>query len=68
VLGADYNSTLANDKKAVGAGLGLIARYWFNQDRYRAPSSFVELSLQYRARIAGDARAKGLFGRMTVSY
>jgi bacteriophage N4 adsorption protein A len=68
VLGADYNSTLSNDKNAVGAGAGINLRYWFNEDRYRAPSSNLDLSLQYRARIAGDARAKGLFLRMTVSY
>ena len=68
VLGADYNSTEANDKNALGAGLGVNMRYWFNEDLYRAPSSSLDLSLQYRARIAGDARAKGLFVRMTISY
>ncbi|SFB25527.1 Bacteriophage N adsorption protein A C-term [Collimonas sp. OK607] len=69
VMGADYDSTLIeHDKKAIGSGIGTSMRYWFRQDYYNAPRSFVDLSLQYRWRIAGDKRAEGWFIRLSASY
>ena len=69
VLGVDYNSSFSSgSKSAVGAGAGVNARYWFNEDRYHAPRSYVDVSLQYRARISGDDRAKGVFLRATLAY
>ena len=69
VLGADYNSNVATgSKSAVGAGLGVTLRHWLNEDRYNAPRSYADLSLQYRARISGDDRAKGVFLRFTLAY
>jgi bacteriophage N4 adsorption protein A len=69
VLGADYNSNIAvGSKNAVGAGVGVTLRHWFNEDRYNAPRSYADLSLQYRARISGDDRAKGVFLRATFNY
>lgn len=69
VLGADYNSSFAiGSKDAVGAGAGVNLRHWFNEDRYNAPRSYVDVSLQYRARISGDDRAKGVFLRETLVY
>ncbi len=69
VLGADYDSNVAiGSKQAVGAGVGVNFRQWFNEDRYSAPRSHLDLSLQYRGRIGGDARAKGVFLRATLSY
>jgi bacteriophage N4 adsorption protein A len=69
VLGADYNSNAASgSKNAVGAGAGVTLRHWLNEDRYNAPRSYADLSLQYRARISGDDRAKGVFLRATFSF
>ena len=69
VLGADYNASFASGSKgAVGAGAGVNLRHWFNEDRYNAPRSYADVSLQYRARISGDDRAKGVFLRATLAY
>ena len=69
VLGADYNSGYAQGtKSAVGAGVGVGFRNWFNEDRYNAPRSYLDVSLQYRGRISGDDRAKGVFLRATLAY
>jgi bacteriophage N4 adsorption protein A len=69
VLGADYDSLVAiGSKGAVGAGVGVSLRQWFNEDRYTAPRSHLDISLQYRGRIGGDARAKGVFLRATLSF
>lgn len=69
VLGADYNSSVAiGSKNAVGAGVGVTLRHWFNEDRYNAPRSYADVSLQYRGRISGDDRAKGVFLRVTFNY
>ncbi|MES2944878.1 MAG: hypothetical protein V4772_18580 [Pseudomonadota bacterium] len=66
-LAADYDSAAA-EKSAAGIGPGLTARYWFNEDFYNAPRSYVDFSVQYRARLAGARRAKGLFVTTTLSY
>ncbi|MDB5868350.1 MAG: hypothetical protein JWP96_682 [Polaromonas sp.] len=69
VLGADRNTGYEKGhEKAVGAGVGVNLRYWFNEDRYSAPRSYWDASLQYRGRISGDERAKGVFFRVTLSY
>ena len=66
-LAADYDSTAA-DKTAVGVGPGVTARYWFREDTYNAPRSYIDWSMQYRARIGGAERGKGLFVNTTLSY
>ena len=66
-LAADHNPT-AIDKTSVGLGPGLTGRYWFREDAHAAPRSYLDLSVQYRARIDGATRAKGLFVSMTLSY
>ena len=69
VLGADRNTGYEKGReKAVGAGIGTSLRYWFNEDKYNAPRSYWDMSLQYRGRISGDDRAKGAFLRFTLSY
>lgn len=69
VFGADHNTGYANGhENAVGAGVGASLRYWFNEDRYNAPRSYWDVSLQYRSRISGDPRAKGVFLRVTLSF
>ncbi|WP_109513476.1 bacteriophage N4 adsorption protein A [Pseudomonas ovata] len=53
---------------AGGLGIGNNVRYWFREDAYNAPRSYVDFSLQYRLRVFGDDRAKGVFSRLTYSY
>jgi hypothetical protein len=69
VVGGDYDSALEQgQKQAWGSGLGTNIRYWFRQDRYNAPRSYADLSLQYRWRLSGDSRATGWFVRISASY
>ena len=69
VLGADRNTGYQpGQQNAVGAGVGTSLRYWFNEDKYNAPRSYWDVSLQYRGRISGDERGKGVFLRVTLSY
>jgi adsorption protein A len=67
VAAAEYNSLLV-DKLSVGAGPGVSLRHWFREDKYAAPRSYVDVSLQYRFRVSGDERAKGLFLTSLISY
>lgn len=53
---------------AAGVGVGNNVRYWFREDAYNAPRSYVDFSLQYRVKVSGDDRAKGVFARLTYSY
>ncbi|MPN60932.1 hypothetical protein SDC9_208665 [bioreactor metagenome] len=70
VLGADYNSerTASGKQSSVGAGVGVSMRFWFREDRDHAPRSYLDLSLQYRARLAGDDRGKGVFLRAALVF
>ncbi len=53
---------------ALGIGPGATLRYWFNEDEYQAPHSYVDLMAQYRFKLAGDDRAEGLFAGAFLSY
>ncbi len=64
---ARYDSSLATPR-TFGAGPGIVLRYWFNEDKYAAPRSYIEGVVQYRARIAGDDRIKGLFAGINLIY
>jgi adsorption protein A len=66
-LNTDYNS-LNQQRSATGIGPGVNLRYWFREDAYHAPRSYVEVSLQYRLKISGDERARGFFMSTTLSY
>ena len=70
VVGVDYNSvrTPAGYNGAAGAGFGVSLRRWFREDPYNAPRSYLDLSLQYRARLAGDERGKGVFLRAALVF
>ena len=70
VLGVDYNSarTVEGYNGAAGAGVGLGARYWLRENAHNAPRSYLDLSVQYRARLAGDDRGKGVFVRLSWMY
>ncbi|UVM64044.1 NfrA family protein [Pseudomonas sp. B21-010] len=75
VAAIDYDSKMKSEAgggfssgDAGGIGIGNNVRYWFREDVYNAPRSYVDLSLQYRARVFGEDRAKGVFARLTYSY
>jgi Tfp pilus assembly protein PilF len=67
VIGANYDSSV-NTEVPIGAGVGTSARYWFREDKYNAGRSFVDVSLQYRWRISGDDRARGVIFNTILSY
>lgn len=67
VIAADYN-TAYEKALAIGAGPGITLRHWFREDTYHAPQSYLDFSVQYRFKIAGDDRAKGLVARVSLSY
>lgn len=64
---ADYDSKLS-PRSSAGAGPGINLRYWFREDRYHAPRSYLDVTLGYRARLGGASRAEGLFFTTTLSY
>lgn len=66
-IGGGYDTAFATPF-ALGAGPGLTARYWFNEDEYAAPRSYLDLTMQYRFKLAGDDRAEGIFAGAFLSY
>lgn len=55
---------------SMGAGAGVNFRYWFREDRYDAPRSYIDWATQYRFNMGGGSkdRSKGLFMTVTLSY
>jgi len=69
--GTDSYNLLGNGSSwSMGAGPGFNIRYWFREDHYNAPRSYLDLTTQYRFNIGGGAadRARGLFINLTLSY
>ena len=64
---ADYDSTAVQQNSA-GIGPGVNSSRWFREDPEHAPRSYFELSLQYRFRLVGAQRAKGVFLILTMTY
>lgn len=67
VVGADYDSTI-DRTVPVGAGLGVTTRYGFRDGKYDTLRSSVELSIQYRWKLTGGERARGVFCSALFSY
>jgi tetratricopeptide (TPR) repeat protein len=66
--GIEYDSSLAAEKTAAGAGPGVSLRRWFREDVYTAPRSYWDVTMQYRFKISGDERMKGLFINGLLNY
>lgn len=66
-IGGAYDNKVATPF-ALGAGPGITARYWFREDKYTAPMSYLDLTVQYRFKLAGDDRAEGIFAGAFLSY
>lgn len=66
-IGGAYDSVLATPG-ALGAGPGANLRIWFREGAYAAPRSYLDFTLQYRWRLAGDERAQGVFASAFLSY
>lgn len=64
---ASYDDTLGKPE-AYAVGAGATLRYWFREDRYHAPMSYLDITGQYRVRVAGDDRAQGPFVQVLISY
>ncbi|MBR0697812.1 NfrA family protein [Bradyrhizobium lablabi] len=67
VVAANYDDSFAKFQ-AYSAGVGGSLRYWFGETKYLAPPSFLEITLQYRFRLAGDGRAEGIFAQTSLNY
>jgi adsorption protein A len=66
--GVEYDSSLATDKAAAGVGPGVSLRRWFREDTYAAPRSYWDVTMQYRFKISGDDRMKGLYINGLLNY
>jgi tetratricopeptide (TPR) repeat protein len=67
-VGVEYTSNDPVAKTSAGAGPGVSLRRWFREDVYNAPRSYWDVTVQYRARLTGDERMKGLFINGLLSY
>jgi hypothetical protein len=65
--GLEYNSTLS-PKTASGIGPGISLRHWFREDVYTAPRSYWDVTAEYRIRVSGDDRLKGLYLNAFLNY
>ena len=62
---ADFDSGRF-DEEALGAGVGLSLRHWFDETGTVAHRGFVDLDIQARERIAGSERASGVLVTVTL--
>jgi adsorption protein A len=62
-----YDNALAIPR-TVGIGPGVSLRHWFREDTYAAPRYYIEAIVQYRFKIGGGDRVKGLLAGISISY
>ena len=68
VLAADMDSA-AREEFAAGFGAGASLRWWFRESVHRAPASYIDFNVQYRAGLSNDdVRQDGTFLRFTLWY
>lgn len=63
----NYDSR-ATQQMAFGVGPGVSLRYWFREDRYQAPASWFDLTMQYMKEFTNTRREQGLMLRATLWY
>lgn len=64
----DYDAA-SLQKFNAGVGPGASLRWWFRENKYRAPASYVDLTIQYKFGLVAEAtRQDGIFGRLTLWY
>ncbi|RQS62501.1 bacteriophage N4 adsorption protein A [Burkholderia sp. Bp8963] len=56
------------DETAIGVGPGVQFRYWFREDRYSAPASYADVTVQYRFALTSAVRARGVVVRATLWF
>lgn len=56
------------EKTAMGIGPGVQFRFWFRENRYSAPASWVDVTVQYRFPLTSAARARGLVVQATLWF
>jgi len=68
--GQDFSLTRDQGSWSMAAGPGVALRYYFREDHYHTPRSYLDWTAQYRFAIGGGAneRAEGLFMNLTLSY
>jgi len=67
-LGWAYDSELARTS-TLSAGPGLSLRQWLgDEDAYSVPESYVDMTLQYRFRLAADDRSEGILASILFAY
>ncbi|MGV2289261.1 tetratricopeptide repeat protein [Trinickia sp. YCB016] len=66
-LAFDHDNREVN-QTAIGIGPGLQFRYWFRENRYSAPASWADITVQYRFPLTSAARARGVVVQATLWY
>ncbi len=54
------------EEEALGAGIGVSLRHWFDETDTIAYRGFIDFDVQARQRIAGDRRASGVLATLTI--
>lgn len=63
----DHDNRETNET-AMGVGPGVQFRFWFRENRYSAPASWTDVTVQYRFRLTSAARARGVVVQATLWY
>ncbi|HYS63455.1 MAG TPA: bacteriophage N4 adsorption protein A [Paraburkholderia sp.] len=66
-IAGDHDNKAVN-QTAIGIGPGIQIRYWFRETRYRAPASWLDITVQYRFPLTSAERARGLVVRATLWF
>ena len=67
VVAVEYDNQML-PRPAGGLGVGTSLRHWFGAGPRAAPTAWVELTLQARARVSAAPRGGGLFASLSLSF
>lgn len=56
------------NQTAISVGPGVQFRFWFRENRYSAPASYADLTVQYHIPLTSAARARGVAAQLTLWY